>query len=114
MWRFLPDILKQMNWPDLDLEDIKDLGLDWPEGDVLQGGLGGVVLPPHQLPGGNPSNTSTPTHSAMNVGQNTSINNASPMLNGSEGMLANSGYQVRVYWGAVAAFVATMDHLFIV
>ncbi|XP_042893981.1 sterol regulatory element-binding protein 1-like isoform X2 [Penaeus japonicus] len=88
------DILKQMNWPDLDLEDIKDLGLDWPEGDVLQGGLGGVVLPPHQLPGGNPSNTSTPTHSAMNVGQNTSINNASPMLNGSEGMLANSGYQI--------------------
>lgn len=83
-----------MNWPDLDLEDIKDLGLDWPEGDILQGGLGGMVLPQHQHPGGMSSNTSTPTHSAMNTAQNNSINNASPMLNTSEGLLGNNGYQV--------------------
>lgn len=26
-----------MNWPDLDLDDIKDLGLDWGDGEVLGG-----------------------------------------------------------------------------
>lgn len=83
-----------MNWPDLDLEDIKDLGLDWPEGDVLQGGLGGIVLPQHQHAGGIPSNTSTPTHTVMNTAQNNSINNALPLMS-SEGLLGNNGYQVR-------------------
>lgn len=85
------DLLKQMNWPDLDLEDIKDLGLDWPEGDVLShGGLGNAVLTQHST--GIPSNTSTPTHPSLNSTQNTSLN--ASCLNTSDSLLNNSGYQV--------------------
>ncbi|XP_050736141.1 sterol regulatory element-binding protein 1-like isoform X1 [Eriocheir sinensis] len=48
------DLLNHMNWPDLDLDDIKDLGLDWGDGEVLGGpptpAPGPAVAPAHSMP----------------------------------------------------------------
>ena len=44
----LPELLNHMSWPDLDLDDIKDLGLDWGDGEVL----GDPLTPAPTLPNG--------------------------------------------------------------
>lgn len=73
------DLLNNMNWSDLDLEDIKDLGLDWNDGDELSQGIG-VPGPAETLTGANPSNTSTPTHSAS-LSAVVNTNNVTGFLN---------------------------------
>lgn len=49
-----PDLLNHMNWPDLDLDDIKDLGLDWADGEMLGGpptpAPAPATVPAHSLP----------------------------------------------------------------
>ncbi|KAK7071434.1 Sterol regulatory element-binding protein 2 [Halocaridina rubra] len=57
-----------MNWSDLDLEDIKDLNLEWNESDVLSQGAGVVLSHADtSVTGGNHSDTSTPTHAASHT-----------------------------------------------
>ncbi|XP_066938621.1 sterol regulatory element-binding protein 1 isoform X1 [Macrobrachium rosenbergii] len=72
------DLLSNMNWTDLDLDDIKDINLDWNEGDVL--GQGTSLLE-HTDPTPvttNHSNTSTPTHVPSQV----SVVNSNATLSG--------------------------------
>ncbi|XP_042210022.1 sterol regulatory element-binding protein 1-like isoform X4 [Homarus americanus] len=91
----MADLLSQMNWPDLDLDDIKDLGLvDWNESDVMpHGGVGSGRIN-QQAPASIPSNTSTPSHgSSFNTTPSSSIGNTS-FLNSSESFLNHSGYQI--------------------
>ncbi|KAK8727647.1 hypothetical protein OTU49_009674, partial [Cherax quadricarinatus] len=86
------DLLTHMNWPDLDLDDIKDLGLDWSESDVLShGGVGSSTNP---VLGSTPVNTSTPTHNTSCF--NTTLNSnliGSSFLNSSDCFLNSSGFQ---------------------
>ncbi|XP_045621713.1 sterol regulatory element-binding protein 1 isoform X2 [Procambarus clarkii] len=86
------DLLTQMNWPDLDLVDIKDLGIDWNESDVLsQGGTGSSI---NQASVSAPSNTSTPTHgnNSFNTTLNGTINSSSFLCNG-DSFLNSSDFQ---------------------
>ncbi|CAL4175589.1 unnamed protein product, partial [Meganyctiphanes norvegica] len=101
------DFLNQMNWPDLDLDDIKDLGLDLDGGDVLSQNTGGGLMghgapvahgtPQHQqhLYSNNSSNNSTPQH---HISLNSSIgsSNGNILNNSTSNMFVDHGGHQRV------------------
>lgn len=88
-------LLSNMNWADLDLDDIKDLGIDWSEGDVLSQG-GGVLSPTETapIPGTIRSNTSTPTHTASHSATVNTSSNISGFLSTSDSSLNSTVSQI--------------------
>ncbi|XP_068220644.1 sterol regulatory element-binding protein 1 isoform X2 [Palaemon carinicauda] len=84
------DLLNNMNWTDLDLDDIKDINLDWNEADVLGQGANylGHTDPPTPITATNHSNTSSPLHAPSQVsGLNSNanlgfLNTADTVING--------------------------------